>query len=50
MCWSGAALLSDAQVLSATDIRGAIGTFKALERPPERTMEPLGNETFSAGP
>ena len=43
-----AALLSDAQVLSAADIRGAIGTFKPLERPPERTMEPLGNETFSA--
>jgi len=43
-----AALLSDAQVLDAADIRGAIGTFEALEHPRVQATEPVHNETFSA--
>ncbi|MGJ7514559.1 sigma-54 interaction domain-containing protein [Pseudomonas baetica] len=43
-----AALLSDDLQLSVADIRGAIGTFTAVERVTPLIVEPVEHETFSA--
>jgi DNA-binding NtrC family response regulator len=42
-----AALLSDDLVLTATDIRAAIGTFTPVARPADMNVDPLPHETFS---
>jgi DNA-binding NtrC family response regulator len=42
-----AALLSDDLLLTATDIRAAIGTFTPVVRPPGPNLAPLPHETFS---